>query len=70
MVTCYYSYKIMYVRYSECIKDTCYFFWDTFYMRGEREIQILNIFIRNTKKKKNKTKNKKKNHASRSYWWE
>ena len=50
----------MYVRYSECIKDTCYFFWDTFYMRGEREIQILNIFIRNTKKKKNKTKNKKK----------
>ena len=51
----------MYVRYSECIKDTCYFFWDTFYMRGEREIQILNIFIRNTKiKKKTKQKTKKK----------
>ena len=49
----------MYVRYSECIKDTCYFFWDTFYMRGEREIQILNIFIINTKKKK-KTKQKTK----------
>ena len=50
----------MYVRYSECIKDTCYFFWDTFYMRGEREIQILNIFIRNTKKKKKQNKKQKK----------